>query len=145
MARAREETHARVRGSARNVGDGGIRVRRPDGGRRGTRAARHFPRVLTRYGVVVWEAGARPCRGGTPAAAPCSRYLVLRHVDLPLFETNRRRRPKALLVGLVPLTLHIALILGALYATLHAGPSDTTVKLATTVCPLAPAAPSPAP
>jgi len=54
-------------------------------------------------------------------------------VDLPLFETNRRRRPKALLVGLVSLTLHTALIVGALYGTLHGGPGDTAVKLDTTV------------
>lgn len=54
-------------------------------------------------------------------------------MDLPLFETDRRRRPEALWVGLVSLTLHTALIVGVLYGTLHGGASDTTVKLDTTV------------
>ena len=60
-------------------------------------------------------------------------------MDLPLFETNKRRRPKALLgVGLASLTLHTALIIGAVYGTLRGGPGDTTVKLDTTVVLLTP-------
>jgi TonB family protein len=59
-------------------------------------------------------------------------------VDLPLFETNRRRRPKALFVGLASLTLHTALIVGAVYGTLHSRPSDVRVKLDTTVVLLTP-------
>ena len=68
-------------------------------------------------------------------------------MDLPLFETNRRRRPQALWVGMVSLTLHSALIVGALYGTLHGGPSDTSVKLDTTAVLLSsePKVPDPQP
>ncbi len=59
-------------------------------------------------------------------------------MDLPLFETNRRRRPKALFVGLASLTLHTAFIVGAVYGTLHGRPGDMTVKLDTTVVLLTP-------
>jgi len=60
-------------------------------------------------------------------------------VDLPLFETNRRSRPKAVFgVGFASLTLHSALIVGAVYGTLHSKSGDTTVKLDTTVVLLTP-------
>src|SRR5713101_1787859 len=95
MTRAREESHARVRASARNTDDGGIRVRRQDGGRRGTPTARHFARVLTRYGVVGWQAGARHCRGGTPAAAPSSRYLDLRTSGSPAVRDQQKEAPQS--------------------------------------------------
>jgi TonB family protein len=59
-------------------------------------------------------------------------------MDLPLFETNRRRRPKTLLVGLGSLTVHTGLIAAAVYGTLQSGPRDLTVKVDTTVVLLTP-------
>jgi TonB family protein len=67
-------------------------------------------------------------------------------VDLPLFETNKPRRPKALFgVGLASLTLHTALIVGAVYGTLHSGPGQTTVKLDTALVLLTPEPKAPDP
>jgi TonB family protein len=67
-------------------------------------------------------------------------------VDLPLFETNKSRRPRTLFgVGLASLTLHTALIVGAVYGTLHSKLGDTAVKLDTTVVLLTPEAKVPDP
>jgi len=49
-----------------------------------------------------------------------------------LIESKRKKnRKKGFGVGLVSLTLHTALIAGAVYATLHAGQTDTAVKVDT--------------
>ncbi len=60
-------------------------------------------------------------------------------MELPLFETNRKRRPRAVFgVGLVSLTLHTALIVGAVYGTLHSMPGETTAKVDTALVLLTP-------
>ena len=51
-----------------------------------------------------------------------------------LIESKRKKnRKKGLGVGFVSLTLHTAVIAGAVYATLHAGQTDTAVKVDTTM------------
>jgi len=49
-----------------------------------------------------------------------------------LIESKRKKNTKkSFSVGLVSLTVHTAIIAGAVYATLHAGQADTTVKVDT--------------
>ncbi len=49
-----------------------------------------------------------------------------------LIESKRRKnRKKAFGVGFVSLTIHTAIIVGAVYATLSAGPTDTMVRVDT--------------
>jgi len=56
-----------------------------------------------------------------------------------LLESKRRANTRKVLgVGFVSLTLHTAVIAGAVYATLHAGRPDSTVRMDTTVVLLAP-------
>ena len=51
-----------------------------------------------------------------------------------LIESKRKtNRKKGFGVGFVSLTLHTAVIAGAVYATLHAGQTDTAVKVDTTM------------
>lgn len=58
---------------------------------------------------------------------------------LTLFETKRKFSGKRIFgVGTASLATHAVLIAGAVYATLHATPSDTQVKMDTTVVLLAP-------
>jgi protein TonB len=55
-------------------------------------------------------------------------------MELLLFETKKRTNQKARFgVGVTSLALHAALIVGAVYATLAARPTDTAVKIDTTV------------
>ncbi len=55
-----------------------------------------------------------------------------------LIESKRKtNRKKGFGVGFVSLTLHTALIAGAVYATLHAGQTDTAVKVDTAMVYLA--------
>jgi protein TonB len=55
-------------------------------------------------------------------------------VELLLFETKKRTDQKARFgVGVTSLALHAALIAGAVYATIAARPTDTAVKIDTTV------------
>src|SRR5260370_40732966 len=57
-----------------------------------------------------------------------------RRVELLLFETKKRTDQKARFgVGVTSLALHAALIAGAVYATIAARPTDTAVKIDTTV------------
>src|SRR5260370_39744081 len=57
-----------------------------------------------------------------------------RRVELLLFETKKRRDQRARFgVGVTSLALHAALIAGAVYATVAARPTDTAVKIDTTV------------
>jgi protein TonB len=55
-------------------------------------------------------------------------------VELLLFETKKRTNQKARFgVGVTSLALHAVLIVGAVYGTLAARPTDTSVKIDTTV------------
>jgi protein TonB len=55
-------------------------------------------------------------------------------VELLLFETKKRTNQKARFgVGVTSLALHVTLIAGAVYATLAARPTDTAVRVDTTV------------
>jgi protein TonB len=55
-------------------------------------------------------------------------------VELLLFETKKRTNQRARFgVGVTSLALHAALIAGAVYATIAARPTDTAVKIDTTV------------
>jgi len=60
-------------------------------------------------------------------------------VVLTLLESSRKTRKKRLFgVGVASLAIHSAMIAGVVYATLHAAPSDTHVRMDTTVVLLAP-------
>jgi len=60
-------------------------------------------------------------------------------VDFTLLKFNRTTRSKGLFgVGAASFAFHSAMITAAVYATLHAAPSDTHVKTDTTVVLLAP-------
>lgn len=55
-------------------------------------------------------------------------------MSLTLIESQRKANPKkAVSVGFVSLTIHTAVIAGAVYGTLHAGRGDTTVQFDTTL------------
>jgi protein TonB len=60
-------------------------------------------------------------------------------VVLTLIESRRRTSSKRLFgVGFASLAIHTAMIVAVVYATLHAAPSDTHVRMDTTVVLLAP-------